>query len=148
MASTKTYYDQLMENQSKLFNTMTEFATAWVEMITPSSELADKAGELMNEYYTKTSEMMEAMASKEKMEAYQKDFWATFTADYTKNMEVSMELYKKSSAYFKNMWTNNTIETNQERTKKLGELYQHSMKAFYDTTKANSKVVQDYMSAN
>jgi hypothetical protein len=88
------------------------------------------------------------MASKEKTEAYQKDFWTTFTADYTKNMEVSMELYKKSAEYFKNMWSGNTMETTQERTKKLSELYQHSMKAFYDTTKANGKVMQEYMSAN
>jgi hypothetical protein len=148
MASTKSFYDQLMDNQSKLFNTMTEFTNAWMEMMTPSSDLSDKAGELMNEYYTKTSEMMEAMASKEKTEAYQKDFWTTFTADYTKNMEVSMELYKKSAEYFKNMWSGNTMETTQERTKKLSELYQHSMKAFYDTTKANVKVMQEYMSAN
>jgi hypothetical protein len=46
------------------------------------------------------------------------------------------------------MWSGNTMETTQERTKKLSELYQHSMKAFYDTTKANVKVMQEYMSAN
>ncbi|MEQ8703599.1 MAG: hypothetical protein RIC19_06755 [Phaeodactylibacter sp.] len=148
MASTKSYYDQLMDNQAKLFKTMAGFTNAWMEMMTPSSEVSDKAGELMNDYYTKTSEMMEAMASKEKMEAYQKDFWATFTADYTKNMEVSMELYKKSAAYFKDMWSGNMMESTQERTRKLSELYQHSMKTFYDTTKANGEVMQEYMSAN
>lgn len=148
MASTKTYYDQLLDNQAKLFNTMTEYANALMEMAMPSTATADKAGELMNEYYTKTSEMMETMASKEKMEAYQKDFWTAFTEDYTKSMELSMDMYKKSAEYFKNMWASNTMETAQERTQKLSALYQDSMKAFYDTTKANSKVMQEYMSAN
>ncbi len=59
-----------------------------------------------------------------------------------------MDMYKKSAEYFKNMWASNTMETTQDRTKKLSALYQDSMKAFYDTTKANSKVMQEYMSAN
>lgn len=148
MASTKSYYDQLLENQSRLFNTIATFTNTWMEMMTPAGDMSDKAGELMNEYHTRTTEMMEGMVAKEKMEAYQKDFWTAFTADYTKSMEVSMELYKKSAEYYKNMWSGNTLEGTQERTRKLGELYQHSMKAFYDTTKANSKVMEEYMSAN
>jgi len=88
--------------------------------------------------------MLEGMASKEKVEQYQKDFWTAFTEDYTKSMEVSMDLYKKSGEYFKNMWATNTMETQQERTKKLTELYQNSLKAMYDTTTANSQVVREY----
>jgi hypothetical protein len=144
MASTKSYYDQIIENQTKLFNAMSEYTNAVMEMMMPSKDTAEKAGEMMNEYYTKVSEMAESMASKEKMEEYQKDFWTAFTQDYTKSMELSMELYKKSTEYMKNMWTTNTVESQQERTKKLTELYQNSMKAMYDTTTANSKVVREY----
>ena len=133
-----------MENQTKLFNAMSEYTTAVMEMMMPSKETAEKAGEMMNEYYSKLTEMAEGMASKEKVEHYQKDFWTAFTQDYTKSMEISMDLYKHSTEYMKNMWTTNTVETQQERTKKLTELYQNSMKAMYDTTTANTKVVQEY----
>jgi len=144
MASTKSYYDQILENQTKLFNAMAEYTNAVMETVMPTKETAEQAGEIMNDYYNKVSEMLEGMASKEKVEQYQKDFWTAFTEDYTKSMEVSMDLYKKSGEYFKNMWATNTMETQQERTKKLTELYQNSLKAMYDTTTANSQVVREY----
>ncbi|NBC08132.1 MAG: hypothetical protein GVY26_13140 [Bacteroidetes bacterium] len=144
MASTKSYYDQILENQTKLFNAMSDYTNAVMEMMMPSKDTADKAGEMLNDYFTKVNEMAEGMASKEKMEHYQKDFWTAFTEDYTKSMELSMDLYKKSTEYMKDMWATNPVETQQERTKKLTELYQNSMKAMYDTTTANTQVVREY----
>lgn len=148
MVFVKNYYDQLMDNQVKLFNIMMEFINVWMEMMILLFDLFDKVGELMNEYYIKIFEMMEVMAFKEKMEVYQKDFWIIFMVDYIKNMEVSMELYKKLVEYFKNMWFGNIMEIIQECIKKFGELYQYFMKAFYDIIKVNGKVMQEYMSVN
>lgn len=148
MVFVKNYYDQLMDNQVKLFNIMMEFINVWMEMMILLFDLFDKVGELMNEYYIKIFEMMEVMAFKEKMEVYQKDFWIIFMVDYIKNMEVSMELYKKLVEYFKNMWFGNIMEIIQECIKKFGELYQYFMKVFYDIIKVNGKVMQEYMSVN
>ncbi|HKK80589.1 MAG TPA: hypothetical protein VJ933_13220 [Phaeodactylibacter sp.] len=144
MAATKSYYDQILENQTKLFNAMSDYTNAVIEMMMPSKDTAEKAGEMLNDYFTKVNDMAEGMASKDKMEQYQKDFWTAFTEDYTKSMELSMDLYKKSAEYMKDMWTSNPMETQQERTKKLTELYQNSVKAMYDTTTANTKVVREY----
>lgn len=148
MVFIKIFYDQLMDNQIKLFNMMIEFFNVWMEMMILLFDLFDKVGELMNEYYIKIFEMMEVMVFKEKMEVYQKDFWIIFIVDYIKNMEVSMELYKKLVEYFKNMWFGNIMEIIQECIKKLGELYQYFMKVFYDIIKVNGKVMQEYMSVN
>lgn len=144
MAGTKNYFDQILENQNKLFSTMSNYANAIFEAATPNKEAAEKAGELMNEYFTRSFEMMEKMATKEHMEAYQKDFWATFTADYTKNVELSMELYKKGMDYYRTLWTGNVLEKQQDRVRKLTNLYQDTVKAIYDTNTANAKVVEHY----
>ncbi len=144
MAGTKNYFDQILENQNKLFSTMSNYANAIFEAVTPNKEAAEKAGELMNEYFTRSFEMMEKMATKEHMEAYQKDFWATFTADYTKNVELSMELYKKGMDYYRTTWSGDVLEKQQDRVRKLTNLYQDTVKAIYDTNTANAKVVEHY----
>ncbi len=111
----------------------------------PDKNPAEDAGKLLNEYYSRSLELMEKTVDKKHLDKYQKDFWATFTADYTKSVELSMDLYKKTVDYFKNLWPANAFETQQERTKKLAELYQETMKAVYDTSTANAKVVQEYL---
>lgn len=148
MTATKAYYDQMLENQQKLFSAMSEYTSAMMEMAMPAKDTASEASELLNEYYAKTTEMMEAMASKAHIEAYQKDFWATFMADYSHSAQLSMDLYKKAAEHFKAWMSANPMEMQQERSKKLTELYQHSAKALYETAQANTKVVQEYFSAN
>ncbi|MCB0555763.1 MAG: hypothetical protein KDD02_19605 [Phaeodactylibacter sp.] len=144
MAGTKNYFDQILENQNKLFSTLTNYTNAVIEAATPNKEAANKAGELLNEYFTRSYELVEKMAAKEHLEAYQKDFWSSFTNDYTKNMELSMDLYKKTLEYFRNIWAKDVIETQQDRVKKLTNLYQDSVKAIYETNTANAKVVEHY----
>ncbi len=148
MASTKSAYDQILENQAKLMTVMSDYTTAVMDMMMPKKASAEETMEMMNEYISKTTAMMESMASKEHMEAYQKDFWSTFTADYTKNMEAAMDFYKRSAAYMKQMWSSEAMATQQERAQKLSSLYQSSLKAFYDTAKDNTKAMQEYFSAN
>jgi len=50
MASTKSYYDQILENQTKLFNAMAEYTNAVMETVMPTKETAEQAGEIMNDY--------------------------------------------------------------------------------------------------
>lgn len=145
MAGTKNYFDLILENQNKLYTTMLNYANTVAETSMPDKNAAEDAGKLLNEYYTRSLELMEKTMDKKNLEKYQKDFWATFTADYTKSVELSMDLYKKTVDYFKNLWPANAFETQQERTKKLAELYQETMKAVYDTSTANAKVVQEYL---
>jgi hypothetical protein len=144
MAGMKNYYDQILENQKGLFNTMTDYNKAVMEMMMPDKAATQKAGELMNEYWTRYFTMMEKMATKEHLEAYQKDFWGSFNADYTKNMELTMEVYKKSMDYFRGLWSKNIVETQQQRVQKITELYQETVKAAYDANTANAKVVEHY----
>ncbi|MCB0570206.1 MAG: hypothetical protein KDC66_10600 [Phaeodactylibacter sp.] len=144
MAGTKNYFDQIMENQNKLFSTFSNYANAFLEASAPNKQTAEKAGELLNEYVNRSYELVEKMATKEHLEAYQKDFWSTFTADYTRNVELSMELYKKTMDYFSNLWPTDVIEKQQGQMKKLTGLYQDTVKAFYDANKANAKVVEHY----
>ena len=145
MAGTKNYFDQILENQNKLYTTFLNYTNIVVETAMPDKNAAEDAGKLLNEYYTRYTELAEKMVDKSNLEKYQKDFWSTFTADYTKNIELSMDLYKKTVDYFRNLWTATSFETQQERTKKLTELYQETMKAVYDTNTANAKVIQEYM---
>lgn len=145
MAGTKNYFDLILENQNKLYNTLLNYTNTVVETAMPDKNAAEDAGKLLNEYYTRYAELTEKIVDKKNLEKYQKDFWGTFTADYTKSVELSMELYKKTVDYYRNIWSTNVFETQQERTKKLTELYQDTVKAVYDTGTANAKVVQEYM---
>ncbi|MCO6475343.1 MAG: hypothetical protein J5I94_01910 [Phaeodactylibacter sp.] len=145
MAGTKNYFDQILENQNKLYTTLLNYANTVVETAMPDKNAAEDAGKLLNEYYIRYTELAEKMVDKNNLEKYQKDFWGAFTADYTKSMELSMDLYKKTVDYYRNIWPGNVIESQQERTKKLTEMYQETMKAVYDTGTANVKAVQEYM---
>lgn len=145
MAGTKNYFDQILENQNKLYTTLLNYPNTVVETAMPDKNAAEDAGKLLNEYYTRYTELAEKMVDKNNLEKYQKDFWGTFTADYTKSMELSMDLYRKTVDYYRNIWSGNVIESQQERTKKLTEMYQETMKAVYDTGTANVKAVQEYM---
>ncbi|MCB9266661.1 MAG: hypothetical protein H6558_16670 [Lewinellaceae bacterium] len=145
MAGTKNYFDQILENQNKLYTTLLKYANTVAETAMPDKNAAEDAGKLLNEYYTRYSELAEKMVDKKNLEKYQKDFWNSFTADYTKSVELSMDLYKKTVDFYRNVWSANAFETQQERTKKLTELYQETMKAVYDTSTANAKVVQEYL---
>ncbi|MCB0560224.1 MAG: hypothetical protein H6573_28860 [Lewinellaceae bacterium] len=145
MAGTKNYFDQILENQNKMYTTFLNYANTVAEVAMPDKNAAEDAGKLLNEYYTRYTELAEKMVDKSNLEKYQKDFWGAFTADYTKNVELSMDLYKKTVDYFRNVWTATNFETQQERTKRLTELYQETMKTVYDTNTANAKVVQEYM---
>ena len=145
MAGTKNYFDQILENQNKLYSSFLNYANTVVETAMPDKNAAEDAGKLLNEYYTRYAELTEKMVDKTNLEKYQKDFWGAFTADYTKSVELSMDLYKKTVDYFKNVWPTNALETQQERAKRLAELYQETMKTVYDTSTANAKVVQEYM---
>ena len=145
MAGTKNYFDQILENQNKLYNIFLKYTNTVIETAMPDKNVAEDAGKLLNEYYTRYVELIENMVDKKNLENYQQDFWNSFTADYTRSAELSMDLYKKTAEYFQNIWSSNTLESQQERTKKLTELYQETMKAVYDTGNANAKVVQEYL---
>jgi hypothetical protein len=144
MAGTKHFFDQILNNQKQLFAVMTDYNKAVTEMMMPEKGTMDKAATLINEYWTRYYEMVDKMASKEHLEAYQKDFWGNFNADYTKNLEFNMEMYKKTMDYFRGMWSKNIVETQQQRVQKITELYQDTVKAVYDTNAANAKVVEHY----
>lgn len=145
MAGTKNYFDQILENQNKLYTTFLNYANTVAETAMPDKNAAEDAGKLLNEYYTRYTELAEKMADKKNLEKYQKDFWNAFTADYTRSVELSMDLYKKTVDFYKKAWSADVFATQQERTRKLTELYQETMKAVYDTGTANAKVVQDYL---
>ncbi|MCB0578159.1 MAG: hypothetical protein KDD10_02460 [Phaeodactylibacter sp.] len=145
MAGTKNYFDQILENQNKLYTTFLNYANTVAEAAMPDKNAAEEAGKLMNEYYSRYTELAEKMADKKNLEKYQKDFLNAFTADYTKSVELSMDLYKKTVDFYKKVWSADVFATQQERTKKLTELYQETMKAVYDTSTANAKVVQEYL---
>lgn len=145
MAGTKNYFDQILENQNKLYSTMLNYFNTVTETAIPDKNAVEDAGKLLNEYYARYFELVEKMVDKKNLEKYQKDFWSAFTADYTKSTELSLDLYRKTVDYFKNVWKTNAFESQQERTKKLTELYQETMKAVYDTGAANAKVVQEYL---
>ena len=145
MAGTKNYFDQIQENHNKLYTTFLNYFNTVVETTMPDKNAGEDAGKLLNEYYTRYNELVEGMVDKDNLEKYQKDFWNTFTNDYTKSVELSMDLYKKTVDYYRNLWNTDTFATQQERTKKLAELYQETMKAVYDTGTANVKVVQEYL---
>lgn len=145
MAGTKNYFDQILENQNKLYTTFLNYFNTVMEASMPDKNAAADAGKLLNEYYTRYNGLMENMVDKKNLDKYQKDFWNAFTTDYTKSVELSMDLYKKTMDYYRNLWNTDTFTTQQERTKKLTELYQDTMKAVYDTSTANAKVVQEYL---
>lgn len=145
MAGTKNYFDQILENQNKLYSTMLNYFNTVAETAIPDKNAVEDAGKLLNEYYARYFELVEKMVDKKNLEKYQKDFWSAFTADYTKSTELSLDLYRKTVDYFKNVWKTNAFESQQERTRKLTELYQETMKAVYDTGTANAKVVQEYL---
>lgn len=145
MAGTKNYFDQILENQNKLYSTMLNYFNTVAETAIPDKNAVEDAGKLLNEYYARYFELVEKMVDKKNLEKYQKDFWSAFTTDYTKSTELSLDLYRKTVDYFKNVWKTNAFESQQERTRKLTELYQETMKAVYDTGTANAKVVQEYL---
>ncbi len=81
MAGTKNYFDQILENQNKLYTTFLNYTNIVVEAAMPDKNAAEDAGKLLNEYYTRYTELAEKMVDKSNLEKYQKDFWSTFTAD-------------------------------------------------------------------
>jgi hypothetical protein len=144
MASTKNYYDQMLENQNKFMKAFSELANETVDTVMPDKKLAEKTEMLVKEYFTKPYELVEDLGKKETLEKYQKNFWAKMTEDYTKSMELSKDLYQKTIDFYKEMWSQNTIAQQQEKMKRFTELCQNCMKSYMEATSVNAKVVQDY----
>lgn len=144
MAGKKNYFDQILENQNKLMTTLSDYMNEAVEITLPEKEVTEKAGELFNEYLTRSSQLAEELSAKENVEKYQEDFWNQFTADYTRSLELSMDLYKKTAEYWQNLWVPTSLAGQQERVKKFSEIFQNTVTAYIETTNANTKAVQDY----
>ena len=75
MAGTKNYFDQILENQNKLYSSFLNYANTVVETAMPDKNAAEDAGKLLNEYYTRYAELTEKMVDKTNLEKYQKDFF-------------------------------------------------------------------------
>lgn len=148
MAGTKAYYDQILENQNKLMTTLTEYAVEAVETMMPDETFGEKVNKLVQEYLSRPYEIAEEITKKENAEKYQKDFWTTYTQDMNRNLEASMELYRKSTDFFREMWTKNVLGDQQGKMKKYLEIVQNSMKAYTDAVNANAKLIQSYFSNN
>lgn len=144
MAGTKNYFDQILENQNKLYSTLSDYLNQAMEITLPEAEVTEKAGQLLNEYFSRSYELAEKMSNKENMEKFQEDFWGNFTTNYTQSMELTVDLYKKTAEYWQNIWGQNTFAGQPDRVKRFSELFQNSVKAYMDTTNANAKAVQEY----
>jgi len=144
MAGTKNYFDQILENQNKLMTTLSEYMNEAVELSAPNNEATEKAGELLNEFFTRPYQLAENLTAKENLEKYQEDFWTNFTTNYSKSMELSMELYQKTTDFWKEVWTKDNLMVQPDRAKKFSEIFQKSVKAYIDTTNANTKAIQDF----
>ncbi|HMQ49885.1 MAG TPA: hypothetical protein PKA00_20725 [Saprospiraceae bacterium] len=146
--TTKNYFDQIMDNQNKLIHNLTEYANSMSEIVGPKQEVAEKASAIFNDYVNRSMALAEAFTSEEAIKNFQEDFFNTLTANYNKNWELAMDFFKSSNAYMKEMWGSNTFNEQQEKAKKLSELYQNSLKAVYETGTANTRIVQSYFSEN
>lgn len=146
--TTKNYFEQIMDNQNKLLQNLTAYANTMTEIAGPNQEVADKASAILNDYVNRSMALAEEFSSEKAMKSFQEDFFNTLTANYNKSLELTMDFFKSSSAYMKEMWGSNTFNEQQEKAKKLAELYQNSLKALYETGTANTRIVQSYFSEN
>ena len=46
---------------------------------------------------------------------FQEDFWGTMTENYTKGVKLSTDLYEKTVNFTKEIWTNTSVENQQEK---------------------------------
>lgn len=144
MAATKEYFDKLMENQNKLVSSIAEYADEVVEVAVPDPKIAEKTEAFMKECIDSSVAFTEELHKKENLEKFQEDFWGTMTENYTNGLRLSTDLYGKTMTFFKEMWTNTSVENQEEKMKHCGELYQHCWQTYLDVTKDNAKIMQDF----
>jgi uncharacterized protein YfbU (UPF0304 family) len=145
MADTKVYFDQILENQNKLAETITEYVNEMVDAFTPDAAFTEKTESLVKEMVEAPVALAEELTQKENIEKFQDDFAGAYTANMQKSMDLWKDLYEKSTAYAKDTWTANSATDTTNRFKKMGELYQNCLKAMVDTTTANTKVMKEYL---
>ncbi len=141
---TKTYIDKMVENQNKLFETLTHYANEAVDTMVPEQTQTDKADALTQAFVKQPLELMEEMTRKETMEKFQEDFWGNYQAIATRSMQHYMDLYQHTFQYMQEAMGGQMMVQQQEKAKKLNDIAQHCMKAWMDTTVENAKIVQEY----
>lgn len=141
---TKTYVDKIVENQNKLFNTLSHYANEAVDTMVPDQAHTEKATAIAQALVQQPMELMEEMTKQETMEKFQQDFWGNYQALTTKSMQNYMDLYQQSFQYMQAFMGSAMGGQQQEKARKLNDIMQQCMKAWMDTTAENARIVQEY----
>ena len=97
----------------------------------PDKNAAEDAGKPLNEYYTRYTELAEKWLTKQPRKKYQKDFWGLLRLIIPRMLNCH-GLVQEDGRLLQECMDTTNFETQQERTKRLTELYQETMKTVYD----------------
>ena len=144
MTATKEYFEKLMENQSKLVSSITDYTNEVVDVTMPNSKVTEKTETYMKDCFNTYLEFVEEVSKKENLDKYQEDFWGTVTENYNKSIKLSTDIYKKSMEFVKEVWSATPMDAQQEKMQHFTEFYQDYWKTCMDVTTENTKVIQDF----
>ena len=139
MAKTKETFEQIIDNQNKLAETLTENAQKMMKLFELDSDLEKMSKEATETYMAQSKEYMEELSKAETPEKA----WSGMSTAFSKFMEMQTATYNKTTDFYRNMMEKYNWEAGQETFNQATELYRESFKAIYETAGANTKVFQE-----
>lgn len=135
MSTAKNQLNQIVENQTKLAETLTANAKEAAKVVAIDETLLTEAKALFNEYTTKNKELFETIMKPESVEK----IWEKMPDTYSKAVGLQVEYFNKTMDFYRQAF-NASLKNVQESAQKISEIYKNNYEAMTKTAEANVKI--------
>lgn len=133
----KTTYDKLSTNQRELLDTLNTKMQEAMHLFEPDAKVETFLREMMDTYLANGKTYFQALAAEDKPE----QFMDTYLTAFQQWAESQTASYEKATEFFTDWWEEYTEKTSKQFTQ-MGELYQTSLEAIWNTANENAKLMQ------
>jgi hypothetical protein len=140
MANAKATFENFVENQNQLTETLTGNFQEMTENLKVDETLTTEGQTIWKDYMEKSRVLMEETFKPETLEKG----WEKMPEHYNKAMEVQMDFYNQTMDFYKRLFDKYGVKTQQDVVKQFTNIYQKNMEAIMKAANANMKVFQTY----
>jgi hypothetical protein len=137
MEQMKTAYDKLSANQRELLDTLNAKMQEAMQLFEPDAKVETFLQEMMDTCLADGKTYFQALAAEDKPE----QFMDTYLTAFQQWAESQNASYEKATEFFTDWWEKYTEKTIKQFTQ-MGELYQASLEAIWNTANENAKLMQ------
>ena len=139
MEQMKATYEKLNANQQELLETLNAKLQEAMAIFEPDAKLEAFTKEMLEAQMESGKTYLTTLATEDKPEKFMETYMSAFQ-QYADTQATNME---KATEFFTEWWEQFNWETTSTHLTKLGDIYQASFEAIWNTTNANAKLMQN-----